>query len=62
MVEIMKDKVVLKSKAYAAFFEMMGDSFVNESEYLKFHWDFIGVQGVIPVVPHIPIHVPQFPG
>ena len=40
---------------------MMGDSFVYGSEYIKFHWAVGGVQGVIPVVPHIPVRVSQFP-
>ena len=40
----------------------MGDSLVFESEYLKFNWAIGGVQGVIPVVPHIPGRDPQFPG
>ena len=42
------------------FFEMTGDSFVYESEYLKFHREIGGVRGVIQVVPHIPGRVPRF--
>ena len=37
----------------ATFFKMMVDSLFYESEYFKFHWYIGGVQGVIPVVPHI---------
>ena len=57
----MKDKMASESQSCAAFFEMMGNSFVNESDYLKFHWAVSGVHGVIVVVPRIPIRVPQSP-
>ena len=58
MVESMKEKVAPKRPVI--IFEMIGDSFVYDSEYIRFHWDIGGVQGVIPMVPHIPGHVPQF--
>ena len=56
----MQEKVAPKIKAYATFFEMMGDSFVYESEYLRFHWAIGELQGVIKLVPHITFHVPKF--
>ena len=61
MVESMKEDVESKRKVVADFFEIMGDSSVYESEYLNFDWYIGGVQGVIPVVPHILGYVPQFP-
>ena len=60
MVDSMKEKVASKRKACANFFDMMGDSFVYDSEYLKFHWSIGGLQGVITVVPCTPGRVLKF--
>ena len=58
MVESTKDKFAWESQSCADFFEIMGKSSVNDSDYLKFHLAVSRVQGVIVVVPRIPSHFP----